>query len=299
MSEIHVLKMPAYSAGTVDDLAVLRPSDVGRCLPLTNLSSITQLDTSASQPEYLIVTGDGRSLRASSSMAVMLETMWKGGCPDDIARQVSLRLGRPVNAPDVEYVVENFVDFPDTLEPAVEALRVAGIMMVVSVGNDGPGCTTATTPPASYDEVFSVGATDDNGDIFILSSRGPADGMIKPDVTAPGAPVRSTVPGGGYAYNMGTSMAAPHVAGLVALLWSVNPALIGDVDATEMLICQTAMPKPVENLCTAGDRVPERPFAATLSNPICACGDVTDVPNNVYGCGFIDAGAAVRAALGQ
>jgi hypothetical protein len=69
-------------------------------------------------------------------------------------------------------------------------------MMVVSVGNDGPACGTATTPPANYDAVFSVGATKNYGDIVGFSSRGPVDGLIKPDVTAPGKYVRSSVPGG-------------------------------------------------------------------------------------------------------
>jgi len=189
--------------------------------------------------------------------------------------------------------------FPDTLEPAVEALRAAGMMMVASVGNDGPACGTATTPPANYDGVFSVGATTDDGEIVGFSSRGSVDGLIKPDVTAPGAHVRSSVPGGGYGWAGGTSMAGPHVTGLVALLWSAEPALIGDMDATEALICQTTVPRPVEDVCAAGDEVPAGAFASLLSNPICACGDVIGVPNNVYGCGFIDAGAAVRAALGQ
>jgi len=189
--------------------------------------------------------------------------------------------------------------FPATLEPAVEALRAAGIMMVVSVGNDGPTCGTATTPPANYDAVFSVGATNDNGRIVGFSSRGPVDGLVKPDVTAPGDYVRSSVPGGGYGYAGGTSMAGPHVAGLVALLWSADTALIGSIDATEALICRTAVPRPVENVCTVEDEVPEGIFASAVLNPVCACGDVAGVPNNVYGCGFIDAGAAVRAALGE
>ncbi len=188
---------------------------------------------------------------------------------------------------------------PDTLEPAVEALRVGGIMMVVSVGNDGPACGTATTSPANYDAVFSVGAADNYGDIVGFSSRGPVGGLVKPDVSAPGDWVRSSVPGGGYGYAGGTSMAGPHVAGLVALLWSADPALIGDVDATEALICQAAVPKPVESLCTVEDEVPEGSFVALFSNPVCACGDATGVPNNVYGCGFIDVGSAVRAALGK
>jgi serine protease AprX len=188
---------------------------------------------------------------------------------------------------------------PDTLQVAVEALRSAGIMMVVSVGNEGPACETANIPPANYDAVFSVGATTDDGRIVSFSSRGPVDGMIKPDVTAPGESVRSSVPGGGYAVYPGTSMAGPHVAGLVGLLWSADPSLVGDVDATEALICQASASRPVVNVCTVEDRVPEGSFGALLSDSVCACGGATGVPNNVYGCGFIDAGAAVRAVLEQ
>jgi len=188
---------------------------------------------------------------------------------------------------------------PNTLEPAVEALRAAGIMMVVSAGNEGPACTTVTDPPAHYDASFSVGATSNTGIIVGFSSRGPVGDLVKPDVSAPGEWVRSSVPGGDYGYAGGTSMAGPHVAGLVALLWSAKPTLIGDIDATEEVICQTAVSKPVDNLCTIEDAVPEGTFSSLLSDSVCACGDLVGVPNNVYGCGFIDAGAAVRAALGK
>jgi hypothetical protein len=89
------------------------------------------------------------------------------------------------------------------------------------------------------------------------------------------------------------------VAGLVALLWSADPELIGAIDSTEALICQTAVPKPVDMACGAETNALESPLAALFSNPVCACGDVRGVPNNVYGCGFIDAGAAVQMALGE
>jgi len=183
----------------------------------------------------------------------------------------------------------------DTLRLAVEALRAAGIMMVVSAGNDGPACASAAVPPANYDAAFSVGATDNSGQVASFSSRGPAGELIKPDVSAPGSNIRSSLPGGGYGTASGTSMAGPHVAGLVALLWSADPGLIGEVDATEALICRTARPRPVVGACSASE--PSGPFAALLANPICACGGVTGSPNNVYGCGVIDAAAAVQAAL--
>jgi subtilisin family serine protease len=99
----------------------------------------------------------------------------------------------------------------DTLKTAVEALRAAGVMMVVSAGNEGPACRTATEPPARYAGVFSVGATDRAGKITFFSSRGPIlvsgeeESLVKPDIVAPGDEIRPSVPGAGYASAAGTS----------------------------------------------------------------------------------------------
>jgi len=91
---------------------------------LTNIRSISRLDTSAAQPEYLIVTNDGRSLYASSPMGIVIEAMWKGGRADDIAEQVALRLGRPVNVQDVEYILKHFVEPYHLIRPdSTEHLR--------------------------------------------------------------------------------------------------------------------------------------------------------------------------------
>ncbi|MBN1484695.1 MAG: S8 family serine peptidase [Chloroflexia bacterium] len=217
--------------------------------------------------------------------------------------------GDPFRDGDVSYspqVINNSWGCPDfegcqddTLQPAVMALRAAGIMMVVSAGNDGPACSTAVEPPARYDAVFSVAATDDRGNLTGFSSRGPVGDLLKPDIAAPGSGVRSSVPGGGYGYADGTSMAGPHVVGVVALVWSANPDLVGDIDATEALLCRTAQARPVDNACTVEDiEEANSPEASLLGEgPICACGDATGTPNNLYGCGLIDAGAAVQEAL--
>lgn len=190
-----------------------------------------------------------------------------------------LRAGRPERAADV---LTNSWGCPgiegcdlDSLRPATAALRAAGIFVVVAAGNSGPGCATVTDPPSPYPDVFTVGAVDPDGKIASFSSRGPTpDGRVKPDVVAPGVTVLSAFPGNTYASEEGTSMATPHVAGVVALLWSAKPALIGDIAATERLLRDTARP------------VPSDPQEVT-------CG----AAGNVDGAGLVDAYAAVKAAL--
>jgi subtilisin family serine protease len=209
------------------------------------------------------------------------------------------------------HVVNNSWGCPDIegcddpiLEPAVEALRAAGIMMVVSAGNSGPACQTVSEPPARYDSVFSIGATTRGGQITSFSSRGPVPDttLLKPDVAAPGSDIRSSLPGGRYGNAEGTSMAGPHVAGLVALIWSANPRLIGRVDETEEIIRRSATPVEVSVVCPTGLEMGGEPTLLeqikALEDPtICACGEATGRPNNVYGWGEINALEAVKLAL--
>jgi subtilisin family serine protease len=153
----------------------------------------------------------------------------------------------------------------------VQAWRAAGIIPVFSAGNAGPQCETGGSP-GDFLESFSVGATDVNDDIADFSSRGPSSfGKVNPDVSAPGVDVISSVPGDGYDSFSGTSMAAPHTAGTLALLLSAEPGLRG-------------------NFAGATDAV--RATAHDLLDDQCG-GDEDGDPNNVFGDGRIDAHAAV------
>ncbi len=172
---------------------------------------------------------------------------------------------------------------PTILKAGTEAIRAAGIVYVAAAGNDGSRCSTIAHSPAIYQASFTVGATDSNDNAASFSSRGPVlvlDPLHphrKPDVAAPGVGVRSSLIGGTYGNLSGTSMAAPHVAGLVALVISANPDLAGQVDTIEDIIERTAFPRTTTQAC-GGD-------------------SATQVPNNVFGWGRINALAAVEEAL--
>ncbi|MBN2084770.1 MAG: S8 family serine peptidase [Anaerolineales bacterium] len=198
------------------------------------------------------------------------------------------RDGRPELAP---HVVNNSWGCPEregcgaaTLAPALRILRTAGIMMVAAAGNEGPACGTAVDPPANSDDVFTVGASNELDELAFFSSRGPADGILKPDITAPGFLVRSSIPGGKYTISAGTSIAAPHVAGAVALLWSAFPELIGDIDRTEDILRRSADPVTAAQACG---------ILQEQGAP-CLCGGDSSsaIPNNSFGAGILRVDAA-------
>ncbi|MCD6087711.1 MAG: S8 family serine peptidase [Candidatus Hydrothermae bacterium] len=166
---------------------------------------------------------------------------------------------------------------------AVLTWRSLDIIPVFSIGNEGPNSSTAGTP-GNYPTVIGVGATDSGDNIASFSSRGPAPNMtpwndttywsrpdwnlIKPDISAPGVNIRSSVPGGGYQGGYawsGTSMAAPHITGVIALMLSRNPSL--DFDTVYNILLNTAY-QPSQG---------------------------GSYPNNNYGWGRVDALAAVNA----
>ncbi len=157
----------------------------------------------------------------------------------------------------------------------IDACEAVGVVIVFSAGNDGsmgPG-RPADRATNEYN-ACSVGAVDANTPgwpIAFFSARGPSyctpDGgpAIKPEVAAPGFEVRSSYPGGGYIHASGTSMASPHVNGVVALMLEACPYLT--VNEVKQILYDTAV-----DLGIPGN-------------------------DNDYGWGMIDALAAVNRAL--
>jgi hypothetical protein len=185
--------------------------------------------------------------------------------------------------------------YDDWFQGAVNAWLAAGIYPVFSNGNAGgcgydfpPGLNTVGNP-ARYGNVTGVGSSGNNdGQYANHSNWGPTDNPdtvnprqgfadLKPQVLAPGVNIRSAFISNDSTYKTltGTSMSAPHVAGLVALMWQAAPCLVGNYALTETLIEQTATPVYYD------DGSPATP---------------TNLPNYAAGWGEINALAAVQAA---
>ncbi|WP_284036571.1 S8 family serine peptidase [Neobacillus sp. 114] len=183
--------------------------------------------------------------------------------------------GDPDKAPDV--INNSWGGGPGLDEwyrPMVQAWVAAEIFPEFSAGNttlSNPGGPGSVANPANYPESFATGATDINNKLGSFSLLGPSPyGEIKPEITAPGVNIRSSVPGSGYegGWN-GTSMAGPHVSAAVALLKQANASLT--VADLEQILQTTAIP---------------------LTD-----GTYPTSPNNGYGSGLLNAYDAVSSVV--
>ena len=166
--------------------------------------------------------GNGTPARYIECMEFFLAPYPVGGTPAQ---------GDPTLAPDI--TTNSWTCPPaegcsvNTLRAAVEAQQAAGIMMVVAAGNQGPGCSTLLSPPSFYQASYTVGALTTGTDtIAPFSNRGSVtiDGShrLKPDITAPGTDIRSSLNTSDSAY--GTMSGNVH--GDSAYRWCYGAALV-------------------------------------------------------------------------
>lgn len=126
------------------------------------------------------------------------------------------------------------------LKNACDEARNAGLILVAAAGNDGPSPTAGVSTvdyPAAYESVIAVGATNQDDSIYADSSQGD-----EVDIAGPGVSIYSTYSGGFYNPSSGTSMAAPHVTGALALRISedlINGEM-GNFESYKELLCNTA-----------------------------------------------------------
>ncbi|KAL4088170.1 hypothetical protein PRIC1_012597 [Phytophthora ramorum] len=191
--------------------------------------------------------------------------------------------GNNCNAAKAPHIVSNSWGVGQGMtyfQPSLDAWYAARILPVFATGNSGAnGCGSVLSPGDSA-KAFAVGATDPSDVIGSFSSLGPSvNGLVKPDFTGPGVSIRSAWNGNNSDYMSlsGTSMAAPHLAGTIALALSARPGFCFD-SMKSILLSST-------------DRA--------LPKAVLTCGGTSDAtfPNNQYGYGRINAQNVVNAAL--
>jgi subtilisin family serine protease len=206
----------------------------------------------------VIPGGSGSFVQVAAGMQWIIDP---DGNPatDDGADVVNMSLGATGTYSDMVAPTDNMV--------------AANVFPSFSIGNSGPNAST-TGSPGNVPSAYGVGATDSLDVIASFSSRGPVTWnyppyvgtWIKPDISAPGVMIFSAIPGGSWEGDWsGTSMAAPHVTGTVALMVQANPTMT--VETMKQLLAQTAIDRGDAGM------------------------------DNTYGWGRVNAFAAVSAAL--
>lgn len=223
------------------------------------------------------------------------------GCAEFMAAPTDLAGNNPDTTKRPNVVNNSWGDcgtsYDNWYQTVVDSWHAAGIVPVFSNGNASncgysspPGCNTVGNP-GRYGNVLGVGSTgQSNGQYATHSNWGPTDNpwndnplgypTIKPNVAAPGVNIRSSVPTSDTSYEggwSGTSMSAPHVTGLVALMYNACPAIIGNYSETARILMEEAYQINYNSAC--GGEGPG------------------NIPNNATGWGEIDALATIQEVL--
>lgn len=143
-----------------------------------------------------------------------------GGYNSDAIRALEYAVGMGVKISNNSWGGDAY---DQSLADAIEAAKNAGHIFVAAAGNSASDNNTAPMYPASYanDNIISVAAIDSTGSLAYYSNFG----STTVDIAAPGDQIYSTYIGNTLTYLSGTSMAAPHVAGVAALLWASHPEM--------------------------------------------------------------------------
>ena len=242
----------AYKCGT-------NPSDPNCWYDPSNTCGGSMCDNSGHGTHTMgtMVGDDDPTLTYQVGMAPNAKWIACKGCESSTCSNASLNAcadwilapgGSPDNRPNIVNNSWGGGGGDDWYLAKVQAWRAAGIFPAFSAGNSGDACGSIGSP-SDYQESFATAAHDNNRTVASFSSRGPGDFgdnlYTKPNISAPGVSICSSVPGSGWdcSYS-GTSMASPHSAGAVALLWSCNSERIGDMAATFEVLQDTADTPP-------------------------------------------------------
>ncbi|WP_425413409.1 S8 family serine peptidase [Micromonospora pallida] len=245
------------------------PDLVGRVSASHNFTEVTDPDDTVGHGTHVasIIGGSGAAAGSRYRGIAPDATLLSGKvCESDFCSESAILAGMQWAAVDQQATVVNLslsgYDGPeiDPLEEAVNRLTTqTGALFVVSAGNDGSDASVGS--PGSADAALTVGAVDRDDRLADFSSRGPRpyDGGLKPDITAPGVDIVAaraakgqigTPVGERYVALSGTSMAAPHVAGAVALLAQRHPdATAGQLKA---LVMNSAKAHPEQTVFQQG-----------------------------------------------
>ena len=200
-----------------------------------------------------------------------LRVLDRNGVGDEFGVMAALQFVRYLNSTN-DFVVVHGVNLSLSLRHDVanyacgrtpvceeaERLASSGIVVVAAAGNQGYRKYTTVeggtgeaynsisiTDPGNADTVITVGATHryrpHTYGVSYFSSRGPTgDGRRKPDLVAPGEKITAPLPSRSYGLKDGTSMAAPHVSGVAALLMARHSELISQTARIKQILCETA-----------------------------------------------------------
>ena len=134
----------------------------------------------------------------------------------------------------------------DCLKEVITRLRAKSMLPIAATGNSGP---TISYYPGNYDNLLSVGATNQDNTMVYYSGK-----CESPSLSAPGIYINSAQPGGGTVLDQGTSMAVPHVTGLAALLYEAQP--LASVEQIESAILHSCIVPAGANTASVGSGIP-------------------------------------------